>query len=218
MTAVFWDLDDTLLETAPARMRALEHAYRTCLGSTIDPLELFRSHRGGSLEALGEQLLGREGARFVSAYRDFYFGNPREHRPFDGVRTVLEALADAGVPMAVVTAKIAWGATEELETTGLLRYFGAVIGADDAEHHKPDPAPVYAAMDRLCLTNAAAVVFVGDSPADMFAARNAGALPVGATWGTLDEGLLRDASPAHLLRDPRELVLLLARLATEGAA
>ncbi len=135
MTAVFWDLDDTLLETAPARMRALEHAYRTCLGSTIDPLELFRSHRGGSLEALGEQLLGSEGARFVSAYRDFYFGNPREHRPFDGVRTVLEALADAGVPMAVVTAKIAWGATEELETTGLLRYFGAVIGADDAEHH-----------------------------------------------------------------------------------
>ena len=218
MTAVFWDLDDTLLETLPARMRALEHAYRLCLGSSVDAIELWKSHRGGSLEALGQRLLGSEGPRFVHAYRDFYCSNPKDIRPFEGVREVLDALAEHGLPMAVVTAKISWGATEELEETGLLPYFAAVIGADDAEHHKPDPAPVYAAMDRLLITDASDVVFVGDSPADIFAARNAGALPVGATWGTIDEELLRDATPAHLLREPGDLLLLLGTIAMGGAA
>ena len=58
MSALLWDLDDTLLITLPGRMKALAHAHEVCLGSRTDPEALWRSHRGGSLEAMGKRLLG----------------------------------------------------------------------------------------------------------------------------------------------------------------
>lgn len=205
MNAILWDMDDTLLETLPGRLEALAHAYEKCLGSRTDPLALWRSHRGGTLEALGERLLGDNSARFIAAYRDYYYSLPRDIRPYDGVRDVLEFFLAAGLPMGVVTSKVAWGATEELSRAGILHCFQVVVGADDTDRHKPDPEPVFAALDRMLIDNPASVVFVGDSPADVFAARNAGCRSVAALWGTLDEELLRDATPDHLVASPSEV-------------
>jgi len=211
MTAVLWDLDDTLLDTLAWRMRALAHAHETCLGSKTDPVELWRSHRGGSLEAMGKRLMGeRDYRRFVDTYREFYYSIERDIRPFEGVVAVLEALRRADVPMAVVTAKVAYGAVDELTSSGLMQYFQAVVGADDTDLHKPDPAPVYEALDRLLIEPSAAVVLVGDSPADMWAAKNAGVRSVAALWGTLDAELLLDALPDHTARAPGEVLSVLA--------
>ncbi len=215
MTAVLWDLDDTLLNTLPGRMVALAHAYEVMLGEKTDPVALWRSHRGGTLEDLGRRLVGEDYARFAQVYRDRYFGLARDIQPFPGVVAVLEAFAAADVPMAVVTSKIAWGATEELSGTGLLRYFHSVIGFDDTDLHKPDPAPVYEALDRLLVDAHQSVVFVGDSPADVWAARNAGVRSVAALWGTLDAELLLDAMPDHTAKTPGEV---LAFFAGEAAA
>lgn len=200
--AVLWDLDDTLLDTLPARMRALAYAYETCLGETTDPLALWRSTRGGTLEALGRRLLGDGFRRFTTVYRECYYGSSRAIRAYDGIRPALEQLRIRGVPMAVVTSKVSWGAIEELEAAELLEYFGAVVGFDDTDAHKPDPEPVHEALDRLLVHDAAGVLFVGDSPADVFAARNAGCRSVAATWGTLDDELLRDAYPDFIADHP----------------
>jgi pyrophosphatase PpaX len=216
--ALLWDLDDTLLNTLPARMRALSHAYETCLGCKTDPLALWRSHRGGTLEGLGEKLLGDGWRRFVAVYRDRYYADAHRGIPFDGVEAVLLRCAEAGLPMAVVTSKIAWGATDELAQAGLLRYFAAIVGFDDTDNHKPDPEPVYEAMDRLLVDQSERVVFVGDSPADIFAARNAGCLSVAALWGTLDEELLLDAAPAHIARLPGEVLSILGIIEEAGPA
>ncbi|MBK7327647.1 MAG: HAD hydrolase-like protein [Dehalococcoidia bacterium] len=149
MTAVLWDMDDTLLNTLPGRMKALAYAHEACLGWKTDPEALWRSHRGGSLEDMGRRLLPDDYMRFVNTYREHYYNLPREIDPYPGVVAVLEAFQQAEIPMAVVTSKIAWGATEELTSTGLLQYFHSVVGADDTDDHKPDPAPVYEALDRL---------------------------------------------------------------------
>ena len=45
MTAVLWDMDDTLLNTLPGRMKALAYAHEACLGWKTDPEALWRSHR-----------------------------------------------------------------------------------------------------------------------------------------------------------------------------
>lgn len=208
-SAVLWDLDDTILDTLPKRMRALEHAYEVCLGSKTDPLALWRSHRGGSLEALGERLLGADGPRFVAAYRERYYADTAPVAVHEGVEPLLAACAAHSVPMAVVTNKISWGATEELSRTGLLGYFGAVVGPDDTERQKPDPEPVFAALERLLVDEVAGAVFVGDSPADIFAARNAGCVSAAALWATLDEELVLDAAPDHLARHPMDLLPVL---------
>lgn len=210
--AVLWDLDDTLLNTLPARMLSLAHAYEVTIGGSIDALALWRSHRGGTLEALGQRLLGVDYMRFVRAYREHYYASARQIPPFEGVPEVLAAFHHEGLPMAVVTSKISWGAVEELQNSGLLQYFAAVIGADDTEQNKPDPEPVFAALDRLMLEPGPRVILVGDSPADIFAASNAGCTSVAATWGTLDEELLLDTSPKAIVRAPVDVVELVRGL------
>ncbi|MBI5947871.1 MAG: HAD family hydrolase [Chloroflexi bacterium] len=206
MRAVLWDMDDTLLETLPGRMKSLAHAYETCLGQRTDPRALWVSHRGGTLEEMGVRLLGDDWRRFVAAFRDHYYGNPRDIRPYPGIESTLESIAADGIPMAVVTSKVSWGAVEELAQGGILSYFAAVVGHDDTELHKPDPEPVFAALDRLMVDSPAGTVFVGDSPADVWAARNAGCVAVAALWGTLDEELLRDAAPDHVAALPHEVL------------
>lgn len=208
MTALLWDLDDTLLQTLPGRMKALSHAHEVCLGSKTDPEALWRSHRGGSLEAMGKRLMGDDYMRFVNTYREYYYALDRPIEPFPGVVAVLEAFRGAGIPMAVVTAKIAYGAVEELTKCGLMQYFQALVGADDTDLHKPDPAPVYEALDRLLIEPSESVVFVGDSPADIWAARNAGVTSVAALWGTMDPELLLDATPDHTAKQPGEILAL----------
>jgi len=216
MTAVLWDLDDTLLDTLPARMRALSHAYERHVGGSVDPLELWRSHRGGTIEELGKRLLGEGYRDFVDTYRDHYFAEGIAPAPFPGIRETLGTLAAHGVPMAVVTSKVSWGATDELSRSGLLEYFGAVIGFDDTDVHKPEPDPVFLALERLVVDEPAATLFVGDSPADMRAGRSAGCVSVAAAWGTLEEGLLREAGPDYVARAPSEILQILSeRFETE---
>lgn len=207
--ALLWDLDDTLLNTLPGRMKALAHAYETVVGGKTDPMALWVSHRGGTLEDLGRRLVGEDFQRFTTVYRDRYYTLERNISAYEGVESVLEAFLEAEIPMAVVTSKVAWGATEELSRAGLLRYFQAVVGFDDTDLHKPDPEPIFTAMERLCIDEAEGIVFVGDSPADVWAARNAGCKSVAALWGTLDAELLMDAMPDHKAQAPAEILALL---------
>ena len=109
----------------------------------------------------------------------------------------------------MVTSKVAWGATEELSRAGLLHYFQAVVGFDDTDLHKPDPEPIFMAMERICIDEPDEILFVGDSPADVWAARNAGCKSVAALWGTLDAELLLDAMPDHRAAAPAEILALL---------
>lgn len=214
MKALLWDMDDTLLDTLPGRMKALAYAYDRCIGGSIDPEALWRSHRGGSLEEMGKRLLGdADYMRFVNTYREFYYELDRQVQPFPGVVAVLDAFEAAEVPMAIVTSKIAHGAIEELASSGLLRYFRSVVGADDTDAHKPDPAPVYEALDRLLIEPGEQVLFIGDSPADILGARNAGVTSVAALWGTLDSELLLEMLPDHTAKTPGDVLSLFAELA-----
>ncbi len=202
MSAILWDLDDTLLDTLPARMESLAHAHRIVLGQPVDPVELWRSNRGATLEDLARRLVGDDYRRFARIYRDHYYGRSRSIRPFEGIEPVLRSLHAAGIPMAVVTSKVSYGATEELEAAGILRYFQAVVGFDDTERHKPDPEPVYAALDRLLADHPGRVALIGDSPADVWAARNAGIRSIAALWGSLDAAATLDALPDFTARSP----------------
>ena len=208
-TAVLWDLDDTLLNTLPGRMTALAHAYETVVGGKTDPMALWVSHRGGTLEDLGRRLVGTDYQRFATVYRDRYYTLNRNISPFEGIQPVLEAFLEGEIPMAVVTSKVAWGATEELSRAGLLHYFQAVVGYDDTDLHKPDPEPIFTAMERICIDEPDEILFVGDSPADVWAARNAGCKSVAALWCTLDAELLLDAMPDHTAESPAEIIELL---------
>jgi HAD superfamily hydrolase (TIGR01509 family) len=212
VSVILWDLDDTLLDTLAGRMNALAYAHERLLGSKVDPEALWRSHRGGTLEDLARRLLGDGYREFVTTYRERYFGLRRDIQPYPGVEPVLRSFHDAGFSMGIVTSKVAWGATEELTAAGLLQYFHTIVGFDDTDGHKPDPEPIHAALDRMVADDPSAAIFIGDSPADVWAARNAGIRSIAALWGTLDSEMLLDATPDFAAKTPGEVLTILAEM------
>ncbi len=213
MKAVFWDLDDTVLNTLPARMDALAGTYEDCLGTRPDAERVWREHNGQTLEALARSLMGDDWLRFAERYRERYYAIDFDLEPFPGVVEVLDALRADGLELAVVTSKISWGATGELTRTGLLDRFATVVGHDDCDRHKPEPDPLFVAMERMALDEPGQIAYIGDTPSDVKAGRAAGCHAIGATWGSLDAERVRAESPDLLAEQPSEVLAYVRRVA-----
>ena len=213
MKAVFWDLDDTVLNTLPARMDALAGTYEDCLGTRPDAERVWREHNGETLEALARSLMGDDWLRFAERYRERYYAIDFQLEPFPGVVDVLDALRADGLELAVVTSKISWGATGELTRTGLLDRFATVVGHDDCDRHKPEPDPLFVAMERMALAEPGQIAYIGDTPSDVKAGRAAGCHAIGATWGSLDAERVRAESPDLLAEHPSEVLTYVRRVA-----
>jgi len=112
----------------------------------------------------------------------------------------LEAIRVHGVPMGVVTSKGTAMALKGIELLGLERFLSVLVTADDVPLHKPDPYPVRHAAQELQV-DPARVAYIGDSPADIAAARGAGAVAIGATWGVSARERLEAAGPDFMLDD-----------------
>lgn len=213
--AVLFDLDGTLVDSLPDLHDATNELLARHRRPAIDR-EQARLAVGHGAKALiariwqetGEPATEAELAamhqEFLAIYRPIA---TRRTRPYPGVHEVLEALAGAGYPLGVVTNKPEDPTHDILRHLDLARWFGAVVGGDTTPEKKPHPAPVVEAMRRLSVDRA---TLVGDSRADVGAARAAGIGVIGVSWG-YDRGRL-DADHVidhlselpHILRNPAD--------------
>ena len=178
--ALLFDLDGTLLDTAPD-MIAAANALRADAGMDALPLATLRPFvsKGGrailraafpdldeaAREALLQPFLGRYRADIAAATR-----------PFDGMLDLLTLCRAQGIELGIVTNKPGWLTDAVLATLDLRREFGAVVSGDTLPVKKPDPAMLHLACARLGVA-ARQALMVGDSANDAFAARDAG-MPV----------------------------------------
>ena len=127
---------------------------------------------------------------------------------YPGVREALENLRDRGaVRLAIVTSKNRRGTLRGLQLCDLEQYFDVFITADDVEKHKPDPAPVIAALDQFAV-DASEAVFIGDSPHDIAAGRSAGVQTAAVLWGPFTRQALAHQPPDHWLTCPADISTL----------
>jgi pyrophosphatase PpaX len=211
--AILFDLDGTLVDTVPFILAAVRHAFE---GAARRPTDAeWIAGIGTPLRTqLAEFATSPEDVeRLFERYRAYWI----EHhdgrtRAFPGAVEVVRALFEAGHPIGVVTAKIETGAVRSLRHTGLLPFVSptAIIGADSCPNAKPHPEPVLLALARLDRRPEEALL-LGDSPHDLAAARAAGAVAVGATWGACAREVLA-ATAHHLLDDVRALPALVEEL------
>jgi phosphoglycolate phosphatase len=189
LTIVF-DLDGTLVDTAPDLLDSLAVLFVREGIAPIDPVE-GRTLIGGGVRRLIERGLARRGCTFTPAHVDELFNSYVAHyaehiadrsRPFPGVEAVLDELEARGDRLAVCTNKRAWLAVRLLERLELAARFDAICGQDTFGIHKPDP-------EMLRRTVAAAggeiadAVMVGDSATDVSTARAAGVPVVAVDFG-----------------------------------
>lgn len=186
--AVVFDQDGTLINTFIPAM----HAYSVAVGREITLAELEPVAHLGAARNLVSALLGHEATdaeddAFHEALAEAVAGID----PYPGIVELLTTLRQAGIGTAVATNSDGRSAGVVLGAHGLDRLFDAIVTVDLVSGPKPNPESVLLAVQRLGVP-AEEVVFVGDSRADMLAARASGTLAVAAGWGHQTPGIPAD--------------------------
>jgi phosphoglycolate phosphatase len=216
---VVFDLDGTLVDTAPDLTAALNHVLRS-EGRAPVPEESVRHMVGHGAAKLiergmhatgglpGPEHLDRLFRRFIEHYRaNLSVGS----RPFPNAVAALETLAAAGVGLAVCTNKPEGLARRLLADLAMDRLLPVVLGGDSLPVKKPDPAHLLATLERLGGGPAGAVM-VGDSQTDLAAARAAGVPVVLVSFGYTPVPAAELGADA-LIDDFDDLIPALARFA-----
>ena len=200
--AVLWDMDGTLVDSSAIVPDAFIATVRDLGGPEMTREEVVAYYDAGAPHVMLGMMLGREPApELGTRYHATLAGVGAEVRVHDGVAEVLADLHGRGVPMGVFTGNSARAASILLEAAGLRRWFDVVVGGDEVERPKPAPDGVLRAAEQLGVAPAECV-YVGDSPLDVGAARDAGAVPLAAGWGHLfdaDRAVTVLARPADVL-------------------
>jgi phosphoglycolate phosphatase len=216
---VVFDLDGTLIETAPDLAAALNHTlaahgYRTIEIERVQPM-IGDGAAAMLRRGLAAQDIELDEAAFrplLDAYLAHYFDHlADESRPYPGLVDQLEALKAAGFRLGVCTNKAIRFTDKLLAALDLTKYFDAVLGGDSLAVRKPDPEHLLATLRQMRCSPARSVM-LGDSNNDVQAARNAGVRVVLVSFGYTAIPLAeldRDA----LIGDFSELPRALASLA-----
>lgn len=175
-----FDLDGTLIDTAPDLMRALNHALGKAGIAPVDD-QLTRHWVGHGVRAMLRAAFAHHGAQcsparfdaLEAACVDYYRAHIADYsKPYPAVVETLDALAEHAA-LAVVTNKLAALSERLLDALNLRRFFRVVVGRDTAANPKPAAEPALYACERLGVAPAEAL-FVGDSETDVACARAAG--------------------------------------------
>lgn len=185
-SAILFDLDGTLADTAPDLAGAL-NKLRENRGLAATPYELLRpwasaGARGliGAGFGMTPQDDGYEALRIE--FLDIYEANmAMESRLFEGVTYLLEFLTSKNIAWGIVTNK-AERFTNPLVPLLGLSASGCIISGDTTPHSKPHPAPLLEAAKRLEL-DPSTCWYVGDDKRDIDAGRAAGMPTIAAGWG-----------------------------------
>lgn len=195
MTAplVIFDLDGTLVDTAPDLIDSLNHTIAAAGLAPVTFNDL--THLVGQgvrvmIErafALRNKALPPEDAeplheRFIAHYREEMPGNSK---PYPGVLKALDRLTAAGFELAVCTNKTSVLAIPLLEKLGLKDRFATITCGDTFEWRKPDARHILGAIEKAG-GDARSSIMVGDSVNDILAAKNAKIPSIGVTFGYTD--------------------------------
>lgn len=184
--AVLFDLDGTLLDSAPDMLAAID-AMRARRGQPPMQLEALRPHVSKGARAMvsaafpGVDAAERE--TWIPEFLDCYRAALGQHgAPFEGIEDALEAIEAAGSRWGIVTNKPESLAVALMPLLGWETRCTVLIGGDTLSARKPDPLPLNVAAERMGLSPHDCV-YVGDDERDIVAARAAGMRSVAALWG-----------------------------------
>ncbi|MGH7404958.1 MAG: HAD family hydrolase [Candidatus Methylomirabilales bacterium] len=203
---VIFDLDGTLADTRADLTAAVNHTLKKL---ALPPLSMEQVCRyvGDGLETLLSRALGLQHGDLVDnavrLFRDYYGLHLLDRtRLYPGVRETLEHFR--GKRKAIVTNKPLAFSERILAGLEIESHFEVVLGGDSTVQRKPHPEP---ALKVLTLTGVdpRLAAMVGDSPADIEMARQAGLYSVGVTYGLRSAEEVRAAGPDLLLESLPEL-------------
>jgi HAD superfamily hydrolase (TIGR01509 family) len=207
-TAVFFDVDGTLVDSNELHVNAWEQAFREA-GLTLSRAAIHgQIGKGGDnlVPALAPSLSREDQERIDHRHGELFKGGYLERvLPFPGARDLLARVRQGGKTVALATS----AGREELDHyLDLLRARDLVdmtTSKDDVESSKPDPDIFNAALGKSGITAEQALV-VGDSPFDILAASRCGIAAVALLSGGFPEKALVEAGALEIYHDAADLL------------
>jgi pyrophosphatase PpaX len=190
---VLFDFDGTVVDSGGIILASMRHATQTVLAREYTEAELMANVGGPGLEAQMAAFAPEQVDELVRVYRAHNEPLHDQLEAFHGIEDALTTLREQGRRLGLVTAKRRATVDLAFARLPIAHFFDTVVGGDETELHKPDPAPLLLGLERLGAA-AADAAYVGDSPYDMQAAKAGGLRAVGVTWGRIhDRAALADA-------------------------
>ena len=207
-----FDLDGTLLDTVPDLTLLTNRILRE-VGAPEHTQEEILSYVGAGVRRLihlalppdtPEDVQEEAMALWNDLFMDYY-----EHTfPFPGVVDMLSELRERGIRLGVVSNKLQPGVDVIMQRV-LPGMVDVMYGESALIPRKPDPTGIQVAM-KFLKTAAPDTIYVGDSPGDMIAGRNAGTATAAVLWGyhKKKDFAAEDAEPDYYVSEPHELLKL----------
>lgn len=188
--AVLFDLDGTLVDTAPDMVAVLQAMQAT---HDLEPVDYEYGRAQVSNGAVGLLSIGFPGIEvsfgddlhleYLDRYAEMIC---EESRVFTGMDALLDLLDDIGCPWGVVTNKPEHLTHPLLEALGLDSRSACIVSGDSLPVRKPDPAPLLLACD-IAGVDAYRAIYVGDAARDIEAGLRAGMATIAAGYGYITE-------------------------------
>lgn len=221
---IVFDLDGTLVDTAPDLLESLNHALVDGGLSRADSNALrgFVGYGGRvmiekAFAAQNHPLESAEHERLLSLFLQHYSaGLPGKSQPYPGVVAALDRFTAAGWRMAVCTNKFEGLSKTLLSRLGLADRFGAICGQDTFAFRKPDPRHLTETI-RMAGGEPKRAVMVGDSRTDIDTAKAAGIPVVAVDFGYTDRHV-REFEPSTIISHFDDLTIDLADSLLAAAA
>lgn len=221
---IVFDLDGTLIDTAPDLLDSLNHSLAAGEIPAVDVagFKRFVGHGGKvmierAFAARQKALAADEHDRLLRLFLDHYTANiPGRSRAYPGVLEAIARFEAAGYLVAVCTNKYEANSLALIEALGLTKHFAMIAGQDTFAFRKPDPRHLTETIARAGGDPRKAVM-VGDSQTDIDTAKAAGIPVVAVDFGYTDRNV-REFEPSVVISHFDELTVGLAERLIAGSA
>ncbi|MDR7237791.1 pyrophosphatase PpaX [Neobacillus drentensis] len=208
ITTILFDLDGTLIDTNELIITTYLH--------TLEKYYPSKYQREDVLPFLGPTLHEAFGSinpdlveEMVLEYRAFNIANHDELvTEFAGVFETVQSLKDKGYKLGIVTTKRHDVTLKGLRLMDLERFFEVVVTYDHVSKTKPDPEPIFKALEQL-ESSPEETMMVGDNYHDILAGKNAGTVTAGCAWSIKGRDYIAKYEPDYILENMADLLTIL---------
>jgi pyrophosphatase PpaX len=210
ITTVLFDFDGTLIDTNEVIIQSFQYTFMQVLGKEMPVEEIIKTF-GEPLALTMSKMLDIPPEQAMEIYRSYHYKKFDELiRIFPGMLELVIELKQRGYKLAIVTSRLRNTTIQGLKKYNLESYFDYIVTADDTDKHKPDPAPIHIALEKLHAKPEEALM-IGDSMFDILCAHNAGVKSVLVGWAiaVTEEDKTGPSRPTYIVERAEEIMSLL---------
>ena len=208
ITTILFDLDGTLIDTNELIISTYLHTLEKYYPGKYEREDVMPFIGPSLWEVFGSMDTERS-EEMITEYRTWNLANhDLMVKEFVGVSDTVKALVEKDYKIGIVTTKLHSTVLKGLRLMDLEKYFDVIVALDHVEKAKPDPEPIYKALEQLG-SKPEETIMVGDNYHDILAGKNAGTKTAGVAWSIKGRDYIAKYEPDYILESMADILTIL---------